>query len=336
MITASLKARHSPPWRRELAEAVRDPAELLRRLGLQDSPLASQIDRDGPFRTLVPASYLQRMRYGDAGDPLLLQVLARGQERLSPPGYDTDPVGDLQALIRPGLMHKYAGRALLMPTGACAVHCRYCFRRHFPYAQAAAGRQDWSDLAARLRRDPALREVILSGGDPLTLSDQHLRDLLKALRGIPQLARLRIHTRLPIVLPSRIIESSLVKLLEDLPWPCTLVVHANHAREIDAQVAAGISALRAGGLHVLNQSVLLKDINDAVDALCDLSEALFAAGALPYYLHQLDPVSGAAHFAVSEERARRLLLEVRNRLPGYLVPRLVKELPGAPAKISVA
>jgi EF-P beta-lysylation protein EpmB len=334
MIPASLKARHSPPWRRELADALRDPAELLRRLGLHDSPLAAQIDRDAPFRTLVPASYLQRMCYGDPSDPLLLQVLARDQERLSLPGYDTDPVGDLEALTRPGLLQKYAGRVLLMPTGACAVHCRYCFRRHFPYAQAGASREEWTTIAAQLRRDPALREVILSGGDPLTLSDQRLQDLLEALRGIPQLKRLRIHTRLPIVLPSRI-ESSLVKLLEDLPWSCILVVHANHAREIDAQVAAGISALRAGGLHVLNQSVLLKDINDAVDALCDLSEALFAAGALPYYLHQLDPVSGAAHFAVSEERARRLLLEVRNRLPGYLVPRLVKELPGAPAKISV-
>lgn len=335
MIPASSKARHSPPWQQELAAAIRDPAELLRRVGLEDSPLASQINPDAGFRTLVPAGYLRRMRLGDPADPLLLQVLALEQEGLETPGYVTDPVGDLEALTHPGLLQKYAGRALLIPTEACAVHCRYCFRRHFPYAEAGASRSEWTRISARLRRDATLREVILSGGDPLMLSDRQLRELLRELETVPQLRRLRIHTRLPIVLPSRI-EPSLVDLLAGLPWTCTVVVHSNHAREIDEQVTAALSALRAGGLHVLNQSVLLKDINDSVDALCDLSETLLAAGALPYYLHQLDPVRGAAHFAVSEERARDLLLEVRKRLPGYLVPRLVKELPGTSSKMPLA
>lgn len=335
MIPASTDTRHSSTWRRELAEAIRKPTELLRSLGLADTPLATGIDEGSAFNTLVPASYLRRMRPRDPNDPLLLQVLARDLESNRVEGYGTDPVGDLAAVTRPGLLQKYAGRALLIATGACAVHCRYCFRRHFPYAEAGAPRRTWSDIAARLREDPDLREVILSGGDPLVMTDAQLEDLVEALAEVPQLTRLRIHTRLPIVLPSRV-DEGLLELLRGLPWSCVLVVHANHAREIDAEVGASISALLASGVHVLNQSVLLKEINDSVDALCDLSETLFAAGVLPYYLHQLDPVSGAAHFAVSDQRARELIGALRDRLPGYLVPRLVREAPGAPAKVALA
>jgi EF-P beta-lysylation protein EpmB len=335
MIPASSGPRHSRPWQRELAGAIRDPGDLLRHLGLADTPLARRVDRVSPFGTMVPASYLGRMRAGDPADPLLLQVLASNAEADAVTGYVRDPVGDLRALTRPGLLRKYAGRALLIATGACAVHCRYCFRRHFPYGEAGAGRAAWSHVAAELREDPDLREVILSGGDPLVMTDPQLGQLIDALSSIPQLTRLRIHTRLPIVLPSRV-DAGLLDLLGRLPWRCTVVVHANHAREIDSQVATAVSELLAGGIHVLNQSVLLKDINDSVDALCDLSEALFAAGALPYYLHQLDPVSGAAHFAVPDQRARALVRQAAARLPGYLVPRLVREVPGAPGKTPLA
>jgi EF-P beta-lysylation protein EpmB len=245
----------------------------------------------------------------------------------------TDPVGDLAARAAPGLLHKYRGRALLAMTGACAVHCRYCFRRHFPYADESAVR-DPAPALEHIARDAGIHEVILSGGDPLTLSDRRLADLVRSLATIPHLRRLRVHTRLPVVLPTRVTDACLAALTQTR-LPCVVVVHANHANEIDEAVGAAFANMRAAGITLLNQSVLLRGVNDDADALAHLSEALFEAGALPYYLHALDKVAGAAHFEVGESRALAVMDALRVRLPGYLVPRLVREQAGAPFKLLI-
>jgi EF-P beta-lysylation protein EpmB len=271
------------------------------------------------------------MRRGNPRDPLLLQVLPLGAELDAVPGYRADPVGDLAAKAGPGILHKYAGRALLVTTGACAVHCRYCFRRHFPYDPENASRAGFGPALDAIGADPSLNEIILSGGDPLTLSDRRLAALFAGLQGIPHLRRVRLHTRLPIVLPERI-DRRFLSAWSALRLQKVVVVHANHAREIDRSVSTAIADLRATDSNVLNQAVLLRGINDSVADLVELSEVLFEAGTLPYYLHVLDPVAGAAHFDLPEETARHLIAEVTSRLPGYLVPRLVREEAGAPAK----
>ena len=231
-------------------------------------------------------------------------------------------------------MHKYAGRALVVTTGACAVHCRYCFRRHFPYAKQSALRQGWEPVIARLQADPSIQEVILSGGDPLSLSDRRLTQFSDELQAVRHVRRLRIHTRYPVVLPERV-DAGLLAWLARIPLQKVVVIHANHANEIDAQVRRACADLAAAGATVLNQSVLLAGVNDSVAALADLSESLFAAGVLPYYLHLLDKVQGAAHFDVQASRALALHQELAACLPGYLVPRLVREVAGAPAKTAV-
>jgi EF-P beta-lysylation protein EpmB len=333
-------SRPAPPaWRRALAEAVTDPAELLGLLRLPDDLLPAARRAAELFGLRVPRGYVARMRPGDPRDPLLLQVLPLGRELDEVPGWGPDPLAEGEASPRPGMLHKYRGRVLLVTTGACAVHCRYCFRRHFPYAETSPGwREDgagWDDTLAAVADDPEVREVILSGGDPLTLSDERLAGLVARIEAIPHVERLRIHTRNPVVLPERV-DDRLVAWLRATRLATVVVVHANHAREIDASVRAAFERLRGAGATLLNQSVLLAGVNDSADALVELSEALFAAGAMPYYLHLLDRVAGAAHFDVPEERARKLVGEAASRLPGYLVPRLVPEVPGAPAKVAVA
>ena len=325
-----------PPWRRALAEAVTDPRELLDLLALPGGLLPAAERAAELFGLRVPRGYVARMRPGDPDDPLLLQVLPLGRELEPVPGWGPDPLAEAQASPRPGLLHKYRGRVLLVTTGACAVHCRYCFRRHFPYAEAHPGwSAGWDETLAHVAADPEAREVILSGGDPLTLSDERLAALVARIEAIPHVERLRIHTRNPVVLPERV-DDRLLAWLGGTRLAAVVVVHANHAREIDGSVRAAFAKLRGAGATLLNQSVLLAGVNDSAPALADLSEALFEAGAMPYYLHLLDRVAGAAHFDVPEERARRLVGEVAARLPGYLVPRLVREVPGAPAKVTVA
>jgi EF-P beta-lysylation protein EpmB len=271
------------------------------------------------------------MNKGDANDPLLLQVLPRGAELVSVPGFTRDAVGDLDARAARGVLHKYRGRALLIATGSCAVNCRYCFRRHFPYGDETAAANRWQDAIAELRADATIEEVILSGGDPLSLSTAKLAELTDALDTISHIRRLRIHTRLPIVLPERV-DTDFLGWLGRLPFGRVVVVHANHANEIDAPVAHAMAGLRAAGATVLNQSVLLRGVNDDAETLATLSERLFECGVLPYYLHQLDRVEGAAHFEVDDGRARALVDRLAARLPGYLVPRLVREIPGAASK----
>ena len=323
--------RPAADWRLAWRDAVRDPRELLALLGLGHlgSRLSAQAAAQFPLR--VPRGFVARMRHGDPGDPLLRQVLPVLDEETVVPGFDLDAVGDGAARAGQGVIRKYHGRALLVATGSCAVNCRYCFRRHFPYAQETAAANQWQEAVAAIAADPSTSEVILSGGDPLSLATHKLATLTGALAGIGHVRRLRIHTRLPIVLPERV-DRELLQWLGALPWPVTVVVHANHANEFDAGVDAAMAALRGAGATLLNQAVLLRGVNDSIEALAALSERAFEAGVLPYYLHQLDRVAGAAHFEVDDARARTLHAGLAARLSGYLVPRLVREVAGDPGK----
>ncbi len=321
-----------PCWQTLWREAVTDARELLTMLGLEQ--MIGQLPvADAGFPTRIPHGFIRRMRHGDPKDPLLLQVLPQPIELDSDRGLD-DAVGDLAARVGHGLIQKYHGRALLIASGACAIHCRYCFRRHFPYAEETAAANRWQQALQWTRRHPDVDEIILSGGDPLALSTAKLSELTRELAQIPHIRRLRIHTRLPVVLPQRI-DTELLDWLHALPWPTVMVLHCNHANEIDNSVAAVCATLRSVGVHLLNQSVLMKGINDEVEILSALSVRLFDIGVLPYYLHQLDPVRAAMHFLVADERATALHAGMRARLPGYLLPRLVREIPGAEAKLPV-
>lgn len=332
MIAAS-STRPQPRWQTLWRESITDAQELLSLLDL--THLAGSLPAaDAGFALRVPRGFVARMRRGDARDPLLLQVLPQIAERDVRPAALLDAVGDGAARAARGVIHKYRGRALLIASGACAVNCRYCFRRHFPYAEETAAAQHWRDAVDWLRAHPDIDELILSGGDPLSLSTAKLTELTVALRDVPQLKRLRLHTRLPVVLPERV-DAELCAWLAALPWPVAIVLHANHAQELDAAVAKACSCLRASGAQLLNQSVLLKHINDSADTLCALSERLFAIGVLPYYLHQLDRVQGTLHFEVDDARALRLIESARQRLPGYLLPRLVREEAGQAAKTTL-
>ena len=332
MITTKAELLHTPRWQREMAEAVTDPAELLRCLGLPVSLADTSAGKHFPLR--VPRGFVRRMERENPRDPLLLQVLPRMWENRPAEGYRPDPVGDLASMVVPGVIHKYRGRVLLVATGVCAIHCRYCFRRHFPYADANPRRGEWEAALEYIADDPTIEEVILSGGDPLLLADTGLAGLCSRLQRIPHLRRLRIHTRLPVVLPSRV-DDALLGWLGESRLQTVIVLHVNHPNELDGAVGGALADLADTGTVLLNQSVLLRGINDDAATLAALSEALFAAGVMPYYLHLLDKVEGAAHFDVDEGRAISLLAELRERLPGYLVPRLVREREGAPAKTPV-
>lgn len=301
-------------------------------LGLEalSGRISEQAAAQFPLR--VPRGFVARMRKGDAHDPLLRQVLPLDEEMRMVSGFDSfDAVGDAAAKAGTGVLQKYRGRALLVATGSCAVNCRYCFRRHFPYAEETAAREGWREAVRAIGDDDSLEEVILSGGDPLSLATSKLAELTDALRGIPNLKRLRIHTRLPVVLPERV-DAALLQWLARLPWPVAVVLHANHANEFDAGVDAALADLRGAGAQLLNQAVLLRGVNDSVQALAELSERSFAAGVLPYYLHQLDRVAGVAHFEVPDEEAKRLHAALAARVSGYLVPRLVREVAGDTGK----
>ena len=320
-----------PRWQQAWREAVRDPRELLSLLGLDRLADRVSAEAAGQFPLRVPRGFVARMRHGDPGDPLLRQVLPLDDEMRVVPGFALDAVGDSAARAGTGIIQKYQGRALLVATGSCAVHCRYCFRRHFPYAEETAARDGWREAVALIRADPGIDEVLLSGGDPLSLATSKLAELTDALAGIAHLKRLRIHSRLPVVLPERV-DDALLEWLAALPWPVAFVIHANHANEFDTSVDAALLRLRQAGAQLLNQAVLLRGVNDSVDALADLSERSFAAGVLPYYLHQLDRVQGVAHFEVEDTQALALHGALAARLSGYLVPRLVREIPGDTGK----
>lgn len=322
-------------WQSQLAQAITDPVLLLNALGIDPALFPLTLAAHQSFQVKVPHAYLAKIKPGDANDPLLLQVMASHLEMNNAAGYNNDPVGDLDAVRTPGLLHKYAGRVLLITTSACAIHCRYCFRRHFPYEQQQPARQHWQAALHYIQSRPDIHEVILSGGDPLSLSDPKLAELITELDAIPHLKRLRIHSRIPVVLPDRVTPDLIHNLANSRLQPC-MVIHANHVRELGQNEYRVLQQMKAAGITLLNQSVLLKNINDNLDSLSDLSERLYECGVLPYYLHMLDPVAGAAHFEVNETQALILMKALRARLPGYLMPRLVRETAGENSKTPVS
>ncbi|MBT4162556.1 MAG: EF-P beta-lysylation protein EpmB [Gammaproteobacteria bacterium] len=324
-LNKSQQREQSHGWQWYMQNAVRDITELADTLGLE----LEEVPTDFPL--IVPRTFLERMQHGNADDPLLLQVLPRHSENLKLPGYLNDPLDEQSIADGTGLLQKYAGRVLIMVTGTCAVNCRYCFRRHFPYEDHQPDKAAWKSIIDRITADDSVREVILSGGDPLAINDRHLKVMLSTLAAIPHIRTIRFHTRLPVVIPQRIC-SELLDCLGNLEKNLVFVLHINHPQEIDENVANAMARLRSTGASLLNQSVLLKGINNSTDILCDLSHALFDVGVLPYYLHLLDPVAGAAQFNVTEHEGIALLDAVRRKISGYLVPTLVREVPGEEAK----
>jgi EF-P beta-lysylation protein EpmB len=324
-------AQTQSAWQRQLSQAVRDPTVLCQRLGLSQAWLAGAQAGHGLFEICVPDAYLARIVPNDPNDPLLRQILPTGDEAAAPPGYVTDPLEEADHRPVKGLIHKYANRVLLIASPACAINCRYCFRRHFPYHENSPSRAQWQEALDYLRADTTIHEAILSGGDPLAASDRQLAWLVKQLESIPHLKRLRIHTRLPVVIPDRV-DESLLGWLGSTRLQKVVVLHINHANEIDQAVLDACTRLKQAGVTLLNQSVLLRGINDSVPTLAALSERLFEAGVLPYYLHVLDPVQGAAHFDVPDSEAQALIQALLEHLPGFLMPRLVREVPGKMSK----
>lgn len=318
-------------WQRQLSQAIRDPATLCKRLNLDDSWLPGAATGHQLFEICVPDAYLTRIAPNDPNDPLLRQVLPVSDEAATPQGYVTDPLEEAEHQPVKGLIHKYANRVLLIASPNCAINCRYCFRRHFPYSDNSPSRAQWQEALDYLRIDTSLNEAILSGGDPLAANDRQLAWLVEQLENIPHLKRLRIHTRLPVVIPDRI-DDALVGWLAATRLQKVMVLHINHANEIDQAVINACTRLKQAGVTLLNQSVLLRGINDSVSTLATLSERLFEAGVLPYYLHVVDPVQGAAHFDVPDAEAKALVKQLLEHLPGFLMPRLVREVPGKASK----
>lgn len=329
--SAEFGTRNAPAtnrsWHEELRLAVRDAAQLIAALELPAELIEPARRAARSFPLFAPWTYIIRMNKGDAADPLLRQVLPMGDEIVEQPSFAADPVGDGAARLTAGLLQKYSGRALIITTGACAVHCRYCFRRHYPYAESPRSPDDWQPALDRLAADSAIDEVLLSGGDPLTLVDEHLAELARRIARIPHVRRLRVHTRLPIVIPQRVTEQ-LLDWLGGTRLTTIIVVHANHSRELDVAAALALKRLVEAGIPVLNQSVLLRGVNDNPDALIDLSRRLVDLRVMPYYLHQLDRVAGAMHYEVPISRGLELIEQMRRALPGYAVPRYVQEIAG--------
>ena len=339
MITATPLSRQQPAapmtWQQEFADSITDPVELADILQLSSDWLEGARAAAAQFGLRVPRSFVARMQPGNLADPLLRQILPIGAELDRTPGYVSDPLQEGEAGLAPGLLKKYAHRALMITTEACAVHCRYCFRREFPYADQQGDLGRWRDAISAIAADNSIREVILSGGDPLSLTNARLKSLTDALRGSAHIEWLRIHTRNAIVLPSRV-DDGFVEWIASLPWRVTIVLHVNHANELQGDAADAISKLRSTGALLLNQAVLLRGVNDEAATLIALSKRLHDLGVSPYYLHLLDRVNGTAHFEVSEARGKELVTAMAEALPGFLVPKLAREIPGREAKTVLA
>ncbi|MDI7417933.1 EF-P beta-lysylation protein EpmB [Cronobacter turicensis] len=327
----TLKTPSREDWLSQLADVITDPDELLHLLNIDASEeLLAGRDARRLFALRVPRAFAARMEKGNPQDPLLRQVLTSREEFVAAPGFTTDPLEEQNSVV-PGLLHKYHNRALLLVKGGCAVNCRYCFRRHFPYADNQGNKRNWQAALDYIAAHPELDEIIFSGGDPLMAKDHELEWLVANIEALPHIKRLRIHSRLPIVIPARITDA-LVRLLGETRLQVLLVNHINHAQEIDDAFRTGMIKLRAAGVTLLNQSVLLKGVNDNAATLAALSNALFDAGVMPYYLHVLDKVQGAAHFMVSDDEARAIMRELLSQVSGYLVPKLAREIGGEPSK----
>lgn len=334
MILRSVPTWQTADWQQELNNLIVDPQDLLQRVGLDSSWLASAREACRLFPLRATHSFVARIRPGDPADPLLRQILPLQEELLTVQGYEDDPLAEQRFNPVPGIVHKYGNRVLLIAATQCAINCRYCFRRHFPYPDNQLRRGEWQTALEYIRRDPGINEVILSGGDPLSIGDRQLQWLTEQLADIDHLQRLRIHSRYPIILPGRI-SDKLVAIFTSTRLKPVLVIHCNHPQELDESVAEALARLHRAGVTLLNQTVLLRGVNDNSDILAALSEALFRTNTLPYYLHLLDKVRGAAHFAVDDTRARQLYQTLLGKLPGYLVPKLVRELPDATSKTPI-
>ncbi|RTE66952.1 EF-P beta-lysylation protein EpmB [Amphritea opalescens] len=318
-------------WQTLLSQTLESPEALIRYLDLPESLLEGANRAHAEFAMRIPRPWLDRIEKGNLNDPLLRQVLPLGEEMDDVPGFTQDPLEEMHSNPVEGLIHKYKGRVLVILTGACAINCRYCFRRHFPYADNRLGPTQWQKIIAYITADSSITEIIFSGGDPLVSSDARLKQFITDLEQIPHLTRLRIHSRLPVVLPQRITES-LTQVLQQTRLKVVTVIHSNHPQELDEQVANAVQRLHQAGVTVFNQAVLLRGINDSCEILKGLSEKLFDIGVLPYYLFTFDPVKGAAHFDIPDSEAKQLLQQLQDQLPGYLVPRLAREIPGRGSK----
>ena len=331
MIPRTHQAAYPQSWQNELKSLITCPRALFEALELPTEALPKALIGDTTFKTRVTPSFLARMEKGNLNDPLLRQVLPWEDEALSIEGFSDDPLAEQQHNPIKGLIHKYQSRVLFIATGQCAINCRYCFRRHFDYQANSPSRQEWLEAINYVQEHPQINEVILSGGDPLVMGDSQLDWLITELERIPHLTRIRIHSRIPIVLPSRMTDSLLARLNQSR-LQCILVIHANHPNELDSHVRAALLEAKGAGITLLNQSVLLRGINDTNETLSELSEKLFDAGTLPYYLHLMDKVRGAQHFDIDKDQAIALHNSLKASLPGFLVPKLVQEIPGEPNK----
>ncbi|WP_439106217.1 EF-P beta-lysylation protein EpmB [Congregibacter sp.] len=334
--TTLLRVQHIESWQEQLQNALRSPDELAAAVGLalEDLPYSTAADADFPL--LVPEAFVARMQKGNPKDPLLRQVLAAEEETRQVEGFTDDPNAETSLYAgAPGVIQKYRGRALLVATGQCAVNCRYCFRRSYPYGDNAQSSKDRLASIDQLLKDASIGEVILSGGDPLLLPDATLATIAQRIRQSDRDVTLRIHTRLPIVIPDRV-TSQFIDALTPTQMRVVVIVHSNHPNEIDHTTASALDRLRSAGITVLNQSVLLRGVNDDAEVLGQLSDRLFAAGTLPYYIHMLDKVTGSAHFEVAESEAKRILGQLAGIRPGYLVPKLAAEIPGADSKREIS
>lgn len=328
MILRTKNALYDQSWQWHLKNSLTNIEELAGALNIK----LPDVPTDFPL--LVPLPYLKRIEKGDPNDPLLLQILPTGKENMPAQGFLKDPLEEVSQTKSPGIIHKYHGRVLIVATGSCAINCRYCFRRHFPYNEYKLSKKDWREMEEYVTQDPSIKEIILSGGDPLIMTDKRLKAFVGRIKELKQVTHLRVHTRLPIVIPQRITED-LISWAGDTKLRTIFVIHANHANELDDAVGSAILRLRSANVSVLNQSVLLKGINANLKSLVDLSWRLSNLGVIPYYLHLLDKVSGSAHFDVPEELGVQLVDQMTNQLPGYLVPKLVREVPDAPAKVQI-
>lgn len=334
MIHRTESVWQTPSWQISLANAFTRVDEFIEYLELDKKLLPEARMAARHFGLKVPRAFAALIEKGNPDDPILRQLLPIGAELARHPAFNRDPVGDLATEQTPGMLHKYHGRLLLVTSGACGTNCRYCFRRHYPYSSSSAGRDQWQHALAYIAAHKEVTEIILSGGDPLALSDTRLAELIQALEEIPHLTRVRIHSRLPVAVPERL-TPELLKWFTGSRLTPVLVLHINHSAEISDALGSALLPLREAGTTLLNQSVLLRGVNDSTEQLSELSEALFTNGILPYYLHLLDRVEGATHFEVPEDHAKELHRTLRERLPGYLVPRLVRETAGEKAKLPV-
>jgi len=329
-IITQIDSKLHTSWQKELANVVTDPQTLLSLLKIDAQQYKDHFIARKLFPVRVPKPFISRMEKGNINDPLLKQVMPLSDEFIDIAGYNSDPLEEHDTVAE-GLLHKYKHRVLMIVKAGCAVNCRYCFRRHFPYADNSPNKTRWQNALDYIQANDEIHEVIFSGGDPLMASDEHLRWLIEQIEAIPHVTRLRLHTRLPVVIPQRI-TPELVAMLAHSRLKATIVFHINHANELDQHFIDAIEPLKVQRIPLFNQSVLLKGINDNVTDLANLCERTFDNGIQPYYLHVLDKVQGASHFDISDEQAVKLMQSLAATLPGYLVPKLVREIAGEPNK----